>query len=145
MFSANPSISPIGIKPLDVAKRRGNEVTWGENGIRQGHERDRTWGSDREIGREGGRGIGGGVGLGGRTCGVGWEVGLGGRIGWVGEGVGRGIGLGGWTRWGGWMRCLVNFSQVSLRFADMSSNVDVVHPTCLSLDKVNFGLGKIMS
>ena len=36
-------------------------------------------------------------------------------------------------------------SQVSLRFADMSSDVDVVHPMCPSLGKVNFGLGKITS
>ena len=26
MFSANPSISPTGLKPLDVAKGRGNGV-----------------------------------------------------------------------------------------------------------------------
>ena len=36
-------------------------------------------------------------------------------------------------------------SQVSLRFADMSSDVDVVHPTCPSLGKVNFGLYKVNS
>ena len=36
-------------------------------------------------------------------------------------------------------------SQVSLWFADMSSHVDIVHPTCPSLDKVNFGLGKVTS
>ena len=36
-------------------------------------------------------------------------------------------------------------SQVSLRFADMSSDVDVVHPACPSLDKVKFGLGKVTS
>ena len=35
--------------------------------------------------------------------------------------------------------------QVSLRFADMSSDVDVVHPTCPSLSKVNFDLGKVTS
>ena len=34
-------------------------------------------------------------------------------------------------------------SQVSLRFANMSFDVDVVHPMCPSLDKVNFGLGKV--
>ena len=28
MFSANPSISPTGLKPLDVAKRRRNVVGW---------------------------------------------------------------------------------------------------------------------
>ena len=38
-----------------------------------------------------------------------------------------------------------NISQVSFRFADMSSNVDVIHSTCSSLDKVNFGLGKVTS
>ena len=36
-------------------------------------------------------------------------------------------------------------SQISLRFADMSSDVDVVHPTYLSLGKVNFDLGKVTS
>ena len=36
-------------------------------------------------------------------------------------------------------------SQVSLRFVDMSFNVDVLHPTCSSLDKVNFGSGKVTS
>ena len=36
-------------------------------------------------------------------------------------------------------------SQVSLRFADMSSDVDVVHPTCPSLGKVKFGSGKVTS
>ena len=36
-------------------------------------------------------------------------------------------------------------SQVSLWFADMSSDMDVVHPTCPSLGKVNFGLGKLTS
>ena len=47
--------------------------------------------------------------------------------------------MGGRTKW------LVKFSQVSLWFADMSSDEDIVHPTCPSLDKVNFGLGKITS
>ena len=46
-------------------------------------------------------------------------------------------------RWGGRTRWLVNFSQEVLQFADKSSNVDVLHPTCPSLGKVNFGLGKI--
>ena len=32
-FSANPSISPIGLKPLDMAKGRGNGVGWGGNGV----------------------------------------------------------------------------------------------------------------
>ena len=36
-------------------------------------------------------------------------------------------------------------SQVSLRFADMSSDVDVVHPTYPSLDKVKFGSSKVTS
>ena len=36
-------------------------------------------------------------------------------------------------------------SQVSLRFADMSSDVDVVHPTCPSLDKEKFGSDKVTS
>ena len=36
-------------------------------------------------------------------------------------------------------------SQISLRFADMSSDVDVVHPTCPSLGKVKFGSGKVTS
>ena len=36
-------------------------------------------------------------------------------------------------------------SQVSLRFADMSYDVDVLHPTCPSLGKVNFDLGKVTS
>ena len=36
-------------------------------------------------------------------------------------------------------------SQVSLRFANMSSDVDIVHPMCPSLGKVKFGSGKITS
>ena len=36
-------------------------------------------------------------------------------------------------------------SRVSLRFADMSSDVDVVHPMCPSLGKVKFGLDKVTS
>ena len=36
-------------------------------------------------------------------------------------------------------------SQVSLCFADMSSDVDIVHFTYPNLDKVNFGLGKVIS
>ena len=43
------------------------------------------------------------------------------------------------TRW------LVKFSQVSLRFADMSSDMDVVHPTCPNLGKINLDLGKVTS
>ena len=36
-------------------------------------------------------------------------------------------------------------SQISLRFVDMSSDVDVVHPTCPSLGKIKFGSGKVTS
>ena len=36
-------------------------------------------------------------------------------------------------------------SQVSLRFANMSFDMNVVYPTCPSLSKVNFGLGKVTS
>ena len=36
-------------------------------------------------------------------------------------------------------------SQVSLRFANISSDLNVVHPTCPSLVKVNFGLSKVTS
>ena len=43
------------------------------------------------------------------------------------------------------MRWLVKFSQVSLRFADMSFDVNVVHPMYPSFDTVNFGLDKITS
>ena len=43
------------------------------------------------------------------------------------------------TRW------LVKFSQDSLWFANMSFDVDVVHPMYPSLGKVNFGVGKIAS
>ena len=34
-------------------------------------------------------------------------------------------------------------SQVLFHFADMSSYMDVVHPTCPSLGKVNFDLDKV--
>ena len=44
MFSANPSISPTGLKPLNVAKRRGNEVGLRGNGIGLG-------GLDWRVGR----------------------------------------------------------------------------------------------
>ena len=102
-------------------------------------------------------GVGLGVELGGRTRGRiggrrgsnegGWigrsDEGLDGAVRWggirlrVGLGVGRGGG--GRTRW------LVKFPQVSLRFADMSFDVDIVHPMCPRLGKVNFGLGKVTS
>ena len=36
-------------------------------------------------------------------------------------------------------------SLVSLRFTDMSSDVDVIHPTCPSLGKVKFGSDKVTS
>ena len=57
-------------------------------------------------------------------------------------GVGLGVGLG--SDWGS-DEVVGKISQVLLRFADMSSDVDVVHPTCPSLDKVKFGLGKVTS
>ena len=39
----------------------------------------------------------------------------------------------------------IKISQISLWFVDMSSDVDVIHPMCSSLGKVNFDLGKITS
>ena len=36
-------------------------------------------------------------------------------------------------------------SQLSLRFADMSSDEDVVHSMYHSVGEVNFGLGKVTS
>ena len=39
MFSANPSISPTRLKPLDVAKGRGNGVGLEENGVGLGGNR----------------------------------------------------------------------------------------------------------
>ena len=59
-----------------------------------------------------------------------WEGRTGGRT--------RGVGL-------GLDEVAGKISQVSLRFADMSSDVDVVHPTCPSLGKVKFGSGKVTS
>ena len=82
----------------------------------------------------------GGIGLG-----VGLEEGrTGGRTGKVG--LGR-------SDWGGWTgevglgldEVAGKISQVSLRFADMSFDVDVVHPTCPSLGKVKFCSGKVTS
>ena len=86
MFSANPSISPTGLKPSDVA-----------NGVGQG-ERGRTWGGTRsdcgEWGRtrgERGRTGRNGVGLGGTGSSWGNGVGLGGtESDWGGNGVGLG-------------------------------------------------------
>ena len=81
MFSANPSISPIGLKPSDVA-----------NGVGQG-EQGRTWGGTRSDYGERGRTRG----EWGRT---------GGERGWIGGERGRtggnGVGLGGTgSNWGG--------------------------------------------
>ena len=76
------------------------------------------------------RGVELGVGLEGSD----WGVELGVRL-EVGLG---GVGLGS-DKVGG------KISQVSLRFARMSSDVDVIHPTCPSLGKVKFGLGKVTS
>ena len=38
MFSANPSISPIRLKPLDVAKKRENKIGRGQE-----HGRTEGW------------------------------------------------------------------------------------------------------
>ena len=85
-----------------------------------------------------------GVGLGGWTGGADggsdWGRTEGGRMG--------GRTRGGWTRGLDWRSNEVagKISQVSLRFADMSSDMNVIlHPTCPSLDKVNFGLDKVTS
>ena len=73
LFSANSSISPIGLKPLDVAKGRGNRV--GLGGERGWTRRNRVglggnWVRRfREHGRMGGTGS---------DWGSDWEVGLGG-------------------------------------------------------------------
>ena len=50
MFSANPSISPTGLKSLDLAKRKKNGVgrDW-EQGRTEGLDRGRTRGSDWEV------------------------------------------------------------------------------------------------
>ena len=53
--------------------------------------------------------------------------------------LGVGQGGGGRTRW------LVKIFQVLLWFADMSSDVDVVHPMCPTLSKVTFDLDKVTS
>ena len=63
-----------------------------------------------------------------------------GRLDW---GVGL-EGLDGGSDWGS-DEMAGKISQVSLWFADMSSVVNVVHPMCPSLDKVNFDLGKVTS
>ena len=57
-------------------------------------------------------------------------------------GVGLGVRLG--SDWGS-NEVIGKISQVSLRFADISSDVDVFHPMYPSLGKVNLGLGKVTS
>ena len=74
---------------------------------------------------------------------------------WGGSDWGRtgGVGLGDWgSDWGGRTEVRLRsnevvgkISKISLRFADMSSDVDVVHPTCPSLGKVKFDSGKVTS
>ena len=79
----------------------------------------------------------GGVRLGasgGRTGGLDWGSDWGVKL----EGVDGG------SDWGS-DKVVGKISQVSLRFFDISSDVDVVHPTCLSVGKVNFGLDKVTS
>ena len=112
MFSANPSISPTGLKPLDVAKGRENGVglegtrsdlgergrTRGKQG-RTGGEWDRTGreqGRTREergrTGGERGQTRGNGVGLG--KNGIGLEGERGRTGGGTGSDWGNGVGLG---------------------------------------------------
>ena len=108
MFSTNLSISPTRLKPLDVAKERGNGVgrnrEWGRMG-RNGV----GWGRMGLDGRERGRTGGGewdrtGLGTGSDTArnGVGrgergWTGGCNGGVGWRCVMGGQ---TGGWTRWG---------------------------------------------
>ena len=75
-----------------------------------------------------------GIGLGSQT-----------RI-WIGDQIGdrTGGGLDYGSDWGS-DEVAGKISQVSLRFADMSFDVDIVHPTCPSLGKVKFGLDKVTS
>ena len=40
---------------------------------------------------------------------------------------------------------MVNFSSLYLQFADMSFDINVLYPTCPTLNKVNSGLDKITS
>ena len=71
MFSANPSISPIGLKPSDVAK----EVGLARNGIRLGGTGS-SWGERSRIGAgTGSDWAGTGVGLGKNADRTGWERG----------------------------------------------------------------------
>ena len=104
--------------------RRIRGRTGGRIGSRTG---DRTGG--RTEGRIGGVGLEGSD-WGGQTGG--------GRTGGRTRGRTREVGLGS-------DEVVDKISQVSLRFADMSSDVDVIHPTCPSLDKVKFGSGKVTS
>ena len=65
--------------------------------------------------------------------------------GWTGGRIGRSDwGRIGRSDWGS-NEVASKIFQVSLWFTDMSFDVDVVHPTCPSLGKINFGLGKITS
>ena len=74
MFSANPSISPTGLKSLNVGKGRKNGVglrgtgsDWRGNGVGPGEEQDRTRGEQgRTRGEQGRTGGGDGVGLEGK-------------------------------------------------------------------------------
>ena len=68
-----------------------------------------------------------------------------GERGWTG--VGLGLDWGGRTRRVGLGSDEVagKISQVSLRYADMSSDVDVIHPTYPSLGKVKFDSSKVTS
>ena len=100
MFSANPSISPFGLKPSDVA----NGVGLGRECSRTGGERGRTGG---ERGRTGGNGIrveGTGSDWGERdqSGGNGVELGERGRIGGNGVRLGRERGRTGRERGSDW-------------------------------------------
>ena len=89
MFSANPSISPTGLKPSDVA----NGVGLGENGVRLGRERGQIGGGRGWTGGNAGRTGRNGVGLG--------EIGSD----WAGTRVelaGNGVELVGWTGGSDW-------------------------------------------
>ena len=113
MFSANPSISPTRLKPLDMAKGRGNGVRPGGDGVGLGN----GVGLEEEWIRTRGNGVGlegngirqGGTGLDWEGTGLDWggnKVGLegngvglrGNRVGLKGNKVGlgeNGVGLGG--------------------------------------------------
>ena len=104
---------------LDWGSRTGGRTRGDRAGGRIRGGRTRGW---TRGGRTGGR-------IGSRT---------GGRTGRVGLGVGLEVGL-------GLDEVASKIFQVSLRFVDMSSDVDVVYPTYPSLGKVKFGLGKVTS